>query len=126
MGGINLSKKHGVNPSMIVCIYCGEPKGIALLGALPQDAKAPRQIATDTEPCDACAEKFKAGITFLEVIKDRQPTGRYTVITEEGFINGMKSIFTPDVFDSILASRGCHIEEELYHLLFGEVTGSAK
>ena len=30
--GIKLSPKHGLNPSMDLCFWCGEPKGVILCG----------------------------------------------------------------------------------------------
>jgi hypothetical protein len=34
---IRLSEKHGVNPSLMLCFYCGEASGVALLGRLKGD-----------------------------------------------------------------------------------------
>ena len=30
--GVTLSKKHGLNPSMVVCPICGKAESVALLG----------------------------------------------------------------------------------------------
>ena len=55
--GIRLSDKHGVNPTMGVCMWCGEPTGeIALLGKLKGDVEAPRYSTLSYEPCDKCKE----------------------------------------------------------------------
>ena len=32
--GIKLSPKHGVNPSMDLCFWCGQPKGLILCGRM--------------------------------------------------------------------------------------------
>ena len=79
---IKLSKEHGVNPSILKCFWCGEDIGVALLGALPNDAKAPHQIVCDYTPCDACIELMSQGITVMEVSNGTY-TGAYVVITEE-------------------------------------------
>lgn len=76
--GIMLSKEHGVNPSMMVCFWCGEEKGIALLGKLKGDAEAPRKAVYDYDPCEKCLEKQKQGVMLVEVTLiecDRPPIG---------------------------------------------------
>ena len=42
---ILLSPKHGLNPSILPCICCGEDYGIALLGKLKGDKEAPKEIS---------------------------------------------------------------------------------
>ena len=65
-GSIPLSPKHGVNPGMGLCFYCGEPVEVILYGRQPQDAEAPRYNIVSLEPCAKCAELMKQGIFFLE------------------------------------------------------------
>lgn len=64
---IRISEKHGVNPSLTVCFWCGEHTGIALLGKLPGDKEAPKEIIADYEPCDKCKEQWNKGIPIIEV-----------------------------------------------------------
>ena len=64
---IKLSEKHGVNPSLTVCFWCGEHTGIALLVRLPGDKEAPKEIIADYEPCDKCKEQWNKGIPIIEV-----------------------------------------------------------
>ena len=97
---IKLSEKHGVNPSICKCFFCGKPKGVALLGKInKQDDEAPREICIDYEPCDECQANMDLGITLIGVettpIMDHQPpiqrtpthdfypTGSWCVISEE-------------------------------------------
>ena len=104
---IKLSDKHGVNPSMSICIFCGEPKGVALLGKLKGDVEAPREVVTDYEPCDKCKEKFNSGVPIIEVTtvpqsknqppltKDENgnpvyPTGSYLVVNQNALGGGYK------------------------------------
>ena len=90
---IKLSKKHGVNPTMGVCPWCGKPNGtIALLGELEDDAEAPKYMLLDYDPCDECAAKWAEGVALIEVsdtpIHEGQPeitsgvypTGRMVVV----------------------------------------------
>ncbi len=62
--GIKVSPKHGVNPTIPICFWCGEEKGeIALLGKLPGDAEAPRNMVLDYEP---------SGRTKMAVLKPKR------------------------------------------------------
>lgn len=61
---ITLSKEHGVNPSLLICSLCGQSTGIALLGELKEDKKAPREML-DQSPCDDCKKKFDEGNVFI-------------------------------------------------------------
>ena len=81
---IRISPQHGVNPSMMLCFWCGGTKGVALLGALPNDKEAPRLAVYDYEPCEECATKMAQGITIMEVANDKL-TGAYLVVKEEAF-----------------------------------------
>ena len=124
--GITLSKKHGVNPSMDICFWCGEPKGLALFGRLKGDAEAPKRMVTSLEPCDKCKEKFKLGVHLIEVTDDGSrfgdnkafafvdtegkphwPTGRYVVMKPEAMKDGKpgtKALCDKATMDRILAS----------------------
>ena len=99
--GITLSPKHGVNPTIPVCFFCGEDKNeIALLGRIggKEDLEAPRKVVLDFEPCDKCKEKFAQGVLLIEVTQtptyigmpiaeNAYPTGRYVVVKPEA-LNG--------------------------------------
>lgn len=103
---IPLSPKHGVNPTMPICFFCGETKNeIALLGRIggKQDLEAPRQILLDYEPCDKCKEIFAQGVLLIEVTrvpnvegqfeiaKDAYPTGRHCVVKPEALRGDFKA-----------------------------------
>ena len=91
MSSIRLSEKHGVNPSMNVCFYCGEVTGIALMGKISSkdnpDVQAPRQVCTSVEPCDSCKEKYKDYVLMVEAKsgdpKKPEPTGRWFALKKE-------------------------------------------
>ena len=94
---IRLSEKHGVNPSMSVCFWCGEDDGtILLLGKINRtirgvsDPEAPRRMVASREPCADCQAKMVLGVTFIEVdiVEGNEPsmdnaTGRWWVLREE-------------------------------------------
>ena len=78
---ILLSEKHGVNPSIDVCFYCGESKGIILFGKLKGDTEAPRECCTSVEPCDKCKEKYNDYLLIVEKPSEEEdPTGRWFAI----------------------------------------------
>lgn len=109
---IKISKKHGVNPTIPICFWCGKEKNeIALLGRLPNDVEAPRStwLLGDYEPCDSCKELRKQGIDLIEasdhpVIHSNQPvyhelypTGRHIILKE----NAVRSIFSPKTAETL-------------------------
>ena len=101
--GIEISPKHGLNPTIPVCFWCGKEKNeIALLGRIREktkrnsDIEAPRRMVIDYEPCDECMKMWESGVAVLEVQetpimpnqpeiqKGLYPTSRYVVMTVEG------------------------------------------
>lgn len=89
---IRLHKDHGLNPTMSVCIVCGEDTGeIALLGA-GYKGEAPMRMVTGIEPCEKCRAKYlSVGVLLVEMEerfepkKHIAPTGRVTVLKDEAF-----------------------------------------
>ena len=123
---IPVSEKHGVNPSMLMCLFCDEPKGIAMLGRLPNDAEAPRQVLADYDPCDKCKAEWDKGVVFIgtttecpndkfpPIGKDADgkplwPTGSWTVLTDEG----VKQFISWPQSEEILLARKCFVPQEV-------------
>lgn len=130
---IVLSKKYGVNPSMSMCFFCGEIKGIALMGYISnknhEDIEAPSKCITDYEPCEQCKENMNLGITLIEVTTTQPvdnrppltakgdiqvyPTGRWSVLTEEGakkvfkqdYEVGQKLFVDPELFNMLMPNE---------------------
>lgn len=125
MSGIKLSKKHGVNPSMDICMFCGEAKGIVLMGKLPNDVEAPRGIITNYEPCNVCKEKFKNDIIVIEVsskpLSKNQPpiqagaypTGRWVGVPKQ-------NVTDPDRFEKDTGLMWIDEFQELFGGSFNE------
>lgn len=113
---IRLSEKHGVNPSVGICFYCGKEDGtVVLLGRLPGDQEAPRQAVFTKEPCAECKEHMKQGIMLLEVLDGQsgdnpRRTGRMWVITEDA----ARRLFHPEeVVEDVLKKRVAFLEESV-------------
>lgn len=101
---IKLSPKHGLNPCIPVCFFCGQDKNeIALLGQIGdrrkgEDIEAPMKAVLDFVPCEECQKKFAQGVLLIEVTNSPEyigmpiaenayPTGRYVVVKPEA-LNG--------------------------------------
>lgn len=123
--GVRLSHKHGLNPSMSLCFYCGETKEIVLFGAaFPKGEEAPRQAVYDKEPCQKCQEYLQDGIMFIQVKDGEQAkggasqenpyrTGPLCVIKEDAvraFMNG-------PLLQDVLKRRVCFIEVAIWEEL---------
>ena len=140
---IRVSMKHGVNPSMSVCFWCGGDDGtILLLGKLPGDKEAPRRTVASYEPCATCKEKFALGIVVIEATKhpthgekqeplardsdaypDAYPTGCHVVVRREAFL----PILTPEsVRAGVEKSGRCVVDPETFAQLFGHLDGEVK
>ena len=122
---IKLSPKHGVNPTIPVCFFCGEEKNeVALLGKIGgrnEDLEAPRHMVIDYEPCDKCRERWQQGVAIIEVAttplsdgrppiqENLYPTGRHIVIKTEAwndivdaeFKDGQMCLLEDKVFDQM-------------------------
>lgn len=66
--GIVLHPEHGLNPSIELCIVCGEEMGIALLGNNIK-GQAPHHICTG-EICDNCKKIIDDGGCFIIEVED--------------------------------------------------------
>lgn len=117
-GSITLHPEHGVNPSLMLCFWCGEASGVALLGR-NKGKQAPRQAVFDYEPCQKCKDLWATGIALIEVqrtpVADNQramqegvyPTGSYLVVTREWVEH---SINPPSLRDAVLRAGRCYME----------------
>ena len=116
---IRLSEKHGLNPSMLQCFYCGETIGIALVGKYrtkdDPDAEAPKFICNSVEPCDACKEKYKDYVLMVEKPDvDSNPTGRWFAIKKEvlnpAYRNTPVAFMLTEDFNKVLSDFNHHEE----------------
>lgn len=120
--GIRVSEKHGVNPTIPICAFCGKEKNeIVLLGRLPGDAEAPRTAIVNYEPCDECKAQWAQGVVIIEVSRfpltegqppisnGAYPTGRVAVVREEAlngnFKKGDKALMVTEEFQQMFKGR---------------------
>jgi hypothetical protein len=123
--------KHGLNPTIPICFWCGEQKNeIAIMGYIAGDKEAPMRTVLDYYPCDKCKEGMSLGITFIEVSTiappdnrpplykgGTYPTGRFWVLTEES----VKRMITEPVLSQALEHRRLLIHKTDAANLFGGV-----
>lgn len=82
--GVTLSKKHGLNPSMVICPICGKEESVAILGKLKGDEEAPRKIIGDL--CDDCISKLGNDKIYILAIDD-QEYGTKGIIIKRSALN---------------------------------------
>lgn len=74
--GIVLHPEHGLNPSIELCIVCGEEMGIALLGNNIK-GQAPHHICTGADRgvllCSITDSGFTSIAGVISAVKDRLP-----------------------------------------------------
>lgn len=120
---IRLSPQHGVNPSLMVCYYCGEDKGIALMGLIRgkerSDPEAPRHVVLDKEPCDKCKEYMKEGVILIEVRDGEHGDrpyrmGGYAVVRDDWI---KRAIQPAELCADILKKRVTFIETSTWDMI---------
>lgn len=111
---IRLSEKHGLNPCMGICFYCGQEDGsIGLVGRLPNDAEAPRRAVISMRPCSECQKLMGQGCMLIEV-KDTPEgpkgprTGRMWVVRD----SAIERIFDKPLANDVIKRRFAMIPEE--------------
>lgn len=103
---ITLSEKHGLNPSLEVCLVCRKDMGIVMFGQLKDDVEAPKQVCLG-HLCDECTTKFKSEHKkILLETTEYGPTGRYYVFPEEGIL--------PEILEEIGDHIVVLVEEEAF------------
>lgn len=120
---VTLHPKHGLNPTLTVCAFCGEDTGeIVLLGAAYK-GEAPHRMCIDTmTPCKACKANMAMGIAFIEV--ETQNKGwaprRWTVITREAAERIL--VIAPTALRNAIMEKGMALmEPKEYEKVFGTV-----
>ena len=119
---IRLHHKHGLNPTLPVCFWCGKERGeIALLGAAYK-GEAPMRMVLDYEPCDTCRKGWEQGVVLFEARSpgdyDKPPefTGRFVVVKPEA----IPRMFKPDdLVAHVLERRKGIMDVETFSTIFG-------
>ncbi|HPS31239.1 MAG TPA: hypothetical protein PLZ43_13355 [bacterium] len=116
---ITISEKHGLNPSISICFYCGKEKNeLVIPGRLKGDVEAPRKAVWSMEPCDDCKKYMGEGILLIIVRDNSDPkcpyrTGRMLVISDADAVR----IFKMDP----AKERFAFVEESTITMVFGDI-----
>lgn len=86
---IILSKKHGLNPSMVICPICGKEESVAILGYIKGDKEAPRYIQGNI--CDECKARVADNKCFVISVSEDQRLKRYTIVSKDIFTQKVES-----------------------------------
>lgn len=117
--GVYLLEQHGVNPSVMLCLYCQKEKGIVLLGRLRGDAEAPRQAVFDREPCEECMGRMKMGVILISVKDDSDLENPYRTggwcVVKDAFVK--RAVKTKELLDDILKQRAAFIPDAVWDKL---------
>lgn len=129
MNSIRLSDKHGVNPTIPKCFFCGNDKSeVLLMGKLKGDVEAPHNAVFDKEPCVQCLDLMTKGVICISV-KDGESgdnpyrTGGWVVVSEEGIGRMLEGV---EVLADILKARCTFLPDAAWDALGlprGEVEG---
>jgi hypothetical protein len=130
VSGIPLSPKHGVNPALGQCFWCGQEDGtVLLLGRLPGDAEAPRHVIASYEPCENCKAGMSYGVTLVEMANqplydghkamapNAYPTGRWVVVRDETI---ERLFHPPELVAQVLGHRKAFVDQETWTRLMPE------
>ena len=114
---ITLSPKHGVNPSMGVCYYCGKDDGTIMLpGRMKGDREAPRRAVWSKEPCKECEGYMVQGVILISVqpgppSSNPYRTGGWVVVREDAV---RRMITATELLAQVLKCRWAFVDDETW------------
>lgn len=120
---IQVSEKHGINPSICLCPICRKDNGIVILGKLKGDIKAPKYII-GRDLCDECKKQVSDGKMFFIEVNNTSDgkvigyTGRTIIMNKED----AKRLINDDE----IAVGYIYIKEDDFKRIFGSIINSQK
>jgi hypothetical protein len=128
---IRLHPKHGVNPTMGVCFWCGQDDGTVVLLGHNRGKEAQRHTVVTYEPCDTCKDSFSKGFTVVEAdtkpFTEGQPpmdakggifpSGRFVVLTEAG----LNRLFNAETVEVMKQKKRAFMDVEAFKACFGSL-----
>jgi len=115
---IKISPKHGLNPSVVKCYFCGGGHSVVLFGRLKGDVEAPREVCVDRVPCDECEALMRQGVLLISVRdgeqgEDPYRTGGWCVVKDDALC----FVSDDEVRASILRKRAAFIPDQVWDLV---------
>lgn len=124
---IKLSRKHGLNPTIPVCFWCGNEKNeIALMGEVfdsnGQEIEMPTYACINYEPCEECKKQMELGFTIMEATS--QPNENTNVEFQSGvYPTGKWAVLKPDaaarIFNNVQTDKA-FVEPEVWKMIMGD------
>lgn len=115
-GDLRLDPKHGVNPAIPRCFYCGDAKNELILAGFRGGSAAPQNAVWDKTPCDKCQGFMAQGVVLMSVrdgeTSEDNPyrTGGFCVVTRES----IRRIFTEDAVEKVLRAKCAFVEDSTW------------
>ena len=116
---IQLSEKHGLNPSLEVCYVCGKDKGVILFGKLKGDVEAPRKACITKAPCDECKTWMTQGVICISIDPNKSTdkedpwrSGGWAVVKDEAITKLLSH--NEKLLASILEHRVMFMDDEVW------------
>lgn len=114
---VRVSPKHGVNPSVGVCWYCGSDDGtVALVGRMSGDAEAPGRGVYSMEPCAECKRLMEKGVMLISVRDGEESqsnpyrTGRMAVVKVEA----IRRMLMPEAAEAVARQRVGFVSDSMW------------
>ena len=127
--GLVLSDKHGMNPTIAVCFFCGQSKDeIILTGRAGEkiakkaghpDGAMPMYSCVDKVPCETCAKYMENGIIVIET-EDNPVNREYPERTGNMWVMGEKilaRILDGKTAKAALETRAVFVERSVVRIL---------
>ena len=120
---IRLSEKHGVNPSVDRCFFCGESYAVVMFGKMKNDEQGPSSVCSGGL-CDRCQKvKDDGGIFIIETRSGVENpsegrTGRLMALKKDSNLSNI--IRPPELAERIRETGVAYIEEKAFEALFGD------
>jgi len=111
---IILSPKHGLNPSLLKCFACGKDAGIACLGKIKNDEKAPMEMTDPNIFCDNCQNVINQDGLLVISVRDGE-TGNNPYRT--GKVIGITKEAKERIFKDITVNV-CYMEDSTFDKIF--------
>lgn len=123
MSGIKLSKKYGLNPSVLQCPICGKEFALALFGDNYKNkegkkAEAPHKVAITGNTCEDCTSIINQGGAFFIEVKDEDAKKQVENPYRTGRIIAIKKEAAEELFGQ--SNPVTYIGETVFEHVFGE------
>lgn len=114
MRSLPLHPKHGLNPTIAKCFFCGNDRGDLLLLGAAYKGEAPKQMCVDHEPCDTCKGYMEMGIMLISV-RDGETGSENPYRT--GCISVIKEEAAKKIFNGLGDSRFAYVEDKAWDMV---------